>query len=277
MNRLEIHGKSVYVFEGHNVAFEAWAEVKGKHSEDLNLITLDHHTDTLLGFGRSTHRPKLEEHLPVIAERVAQIDLKNEAHVKQAVVDLWNDEQIDAAVQVGIFRYAFCFNNHHTNTRSVEESAFLADNFHSAFGRRPEPPFTYAIPERRIYEIGEICAVGCEETCHGDECTRLHADQVIESIMLDRLVATANTIAAPTGIQSIVTSPYVLDIDLDYFRSIKSLSPEDATTFHRLIADCVAMTIATEPNYVKELRIDDSLTSELALHGVLKHVENALS
>src|SRR5439155_16096926 len=129
--------------------------------------------------GRSTHGPKLEEHLVVIAERVAQIDLKDEEHIKQAVSDLWNDEQIDAAVQVGIFCYAFCFNNKHTNTRSIEEDAFLAEISHPVFGGRPEPPFTYAIPERRIYEIGEICAVGCEERCHGDDCTRLHADQVI--------------------------------------------------------------------------------------------------
>ena len=154
MDREDISGKSVYIFESHNVAFEAWVEIKRSHPRDLILITLDHHTDTLLAFQRSTFVPNREQQLSIIAERVAQIDLQNDEHVKQAVADLRNDEQIDAAVQAGIFRYAFCFNNQHTNTRSIEQDAFLADIFGPVFGARPQPPFTYAIPEQGFFEIG---------------------------------------------------------------------------------------------------------------------------
>jgi hypothetical protein len=82
------------VFVSHNEAFAAWAEIKRQHEADLNLLTLDHHTDTLLGFGRSTFRPNLEEHLVVIADHAAQVDWRNNDHVAQAVKDLWNDEQI---------------------------------------------------------------------------------------------------------------------------------------------------------------------------------------
>jgi hypothetical protein len=191
------------------------------------------------------------------------------------VADLKNDEQIDAAVQAGIFLYAFCFNNQHKNTHSVEQTAFLADVFGSRI--RGTSPTAIYVPERRIYEIGEICAVGCEAGCHGDDCYRLQANQVLESVMLDQLIATGNLMAVPTGVQSIADIPFVLDIDLDYFRSIKSLSPEDTTTFYRLIRDSVAITIATEPNFVKDLRIDDDLTSDLARAAVMAHIQGALS
>lgn len=95
--------------------------------------------------------------------------------------------------------------------------------------------------------------------------------------MLEQLIATANLMAVPTGIQSIGDTPFVLDIDLDYFRSIKSLSPEDTTTFYCLIRDSVAITIATEPNFVKDIGIDDDLTSDLARAAVMAHIQEALS
>ena len=119
--------------------------------------------------------------------------------------------------------------------------------------------------------------MGCEAGCHDDDCYRLQANQVIESAMLDQLIATANLMAAPTGIQSIVATPFVLDIDLDYFRSIKSLTPDDTTTFYGLIRESVAITIATEPNFVKDLRIDDDLMSDLAQAAIVAHIQEALS
>jgi arginase family enzyme len=45
MEKREINGKWVYIFDSHNIALEAWAELKANHHE-LNLITLDDHTDT---------------------------------------------------------------------------------------------------------------------------------------------------------------------------------------------------------------------------------------
>jgi hypothetical protein len=271
-----INGKSIYVFEQHNVAFAAWCEIKREHDEDLNLITLDHHTDTKLGFGRSTHVPKLEEHLPIIVARAAQVDFRNDEDVKKAVEDLWNDEQIDAAILVGLFKYAFCFNNCHTNTKSIEQEAYMAKPFFWFNENPPQPPFTYKRPERGFYEIGEICAVGCEAKRHGDDCNRLQADQVIESAMLNQLLIRANAMATTLGIQRITDVPFVLDIDLDYFRTIKSLAPTDATTFYSLVRNAVALTIATEPDYVHDLRLDEELTSEAALTQMMSHMNRAL-
>ncbi len=276
----EIQDKAVYVFEAHNVAFAGWAEIKAADEDHLILITLDHHTDTKLAFLTSDFvhdyaQGNLPRILERIDERVGQIDRTNSEHIEQAVADLRNDEQIDAAVRVGLFEYAFCFNNQGKNTPSVEEEAYLADEFYF-LSEAPKPPFTYRVPDRKIYEIGKRCAVGCEERVHGDECYRKHADQVIESVMLNQLITTSNTIAQPAGIKSILELPYVLDIDLDYFTSTKGLAPEDPQLFYEMIRGAVAITVATEPNYVKRERIDEELTSEYALERIMNHFEKAL-
>ena len=52
MDKREVNGKSVYIFVSHNQALEPWAELKANHDE-LNLITLDHHTDTNPAFLKS--------------------------------------------------------------------------------------------------------------------------------------------------------------------------------------------------------------------------------
>jgi hypothetical protein len=241
------------------------------------------------------------------------------------VAELHNDEQIDAAIKLGIFSFAFCFNNQistpsieqedlralkdirylesQTNPSSIEredpakELCLLLDLNRNQLpvlsdGERealfhglgnivdPEAPrLTYRIPEDGIFEIS---AVGCEERshgddCHRDDCCRLQADQAIESIMLDRLIQNANSMAQSVNIDSIVQSPYVLDLDLDYFRTVKSLFPDDSVVFYRLIRNAVGITIATEPNYVKLTRLDEDLTSECALKKIVGHIVKALA
>ncbi len=39
---------------------------------------------------------------------------------------------------------------------------------------------------------------------------------------------------------------YILDIELEYFRSEKAIDPADPATFYRLLRNAVAVTIATE-------------------------------
>jgi len=305
MEKREIKGKRVYVFDRHNIALEAWAELKANHHE-LNLITLDHHTDTNPAFGRSSFvrdyaRGDQAKETERINERIAEIDCGNKDQIQKAVAELHNDEQIDAAIRLGIFSFAFCFNNSNVNTPSIEQEdpasvhcRLLGLNRNQLpvsvalelsdvepiphrFGSivDPEaPPLTYRIPNDRIFEI---CVVGCEERSHGDDCHRLQADQAIESITLDRLIHNANSMAQSANIDSIVQSPYVLDLDLDYFRTLKSLSPDDSVVFYQLIRNAVGLTIATEPNYVEQLRLDEELTSECAWEKIERHIVKSLA
>ena len=55
------------------------------------------------------------------------------------------------------------------------------------------------------------------------------------------------------------------------------MSPDDPTQFYQLIRDSVAITIATEPHYLHDLKLDDDLTSDIALEAVLRHIETALA
>lgn len=284
MERREIGGKSVYIFEPHNIAFGAWAEIKRRHKDNLILITLDHHTDTAMAFrksdfvhdgrGRSTE-DVIEDR---IRERLSQVDWRDVSSVEKAVSALSNDEQIDAAIRVGIFSFAFCI-NHHDETRSVEQQQWLEDNgWQRAEIKRPESPFTYEMPDNRAFEIRGTCDVlGCKKRPHNDACYRYAADRAIESAMLRSLIDTANNMAHFAGIEDITRAPYVLDIDLDYFKTIRSLSPDDASVFHGLIRNAVAITIATEPNYVHDLKLDQELTSEYALERVIQHIDEAVS
>jgi hypothetical protein len=43
------------------------------------------------------------------------VDWRNEKSVCEAAHDLNNDEQVDAALKLGLFSSAFCFNNQHAN------------------------------------------------------------------------------------------------------------------------------------------------------------------
>jgi hypothetical protein len=299
MEKREINGKWIYVFDSHNIALEAWAELKANHDE-LNLITLDHHTDTNPAFGesgfvRDCARGDQAKTIERRDERIAEIDRRKKPQIQKAVAELRNDEQIDAAIRLGIFRFAFCF-NHQMNTPSIEEED-PANELSRLLGLNRSqlpvsldvksiphsvgsiidpmaPPLTYRIPKDKIFEI---CVVGCEERNHGDDWLRLQGDQVIESIILERSIGKANSMAQSANIHSIVEAPYVLDLDLDYFRTLKSLSPDDSVVFYRLIRNAVGITIATEPNWVKQLSLDTELTSECALEKIVGHIVKALA
>ena len=127
MEKREIRGKTVYIFEHHNIALTAWADVKTTHDEELILLTLDHHTDTheaFIGWAYYTNGHNTDNVEPIIEERLARVDWRDDQSLNEAVNDLRNDEQIDAAIRLGLFTFAFCFNNQHTNTRSIEQEQF---------------------------------------------------------------------------------------------------------------------------------------------------------
>ena len=110
---------------------------------------------------------------------------------------------------------------------------------------------------------------------HDDDCLKPSADQAIESVMLEQLIKTANNMACAAEIEDVTGVSYVLDIDLDYFRTKDALSPKDATIFHGLIRNAVAVTIATEPKFVLMERLD-SVTSNYSLEKIIQHIAVAL-
>ena len=274
VRRRVIGGKRVYIFERHNFALCAWAEIKRSHSPELALITLDYHTDTQPAFKRFANdgnRSKMESR---IAERIFQIDARDNQSVFEAAVDLANDEQIDAAMRLKLFNAAFCFNQQNKTTPSI------------AGNHNTEPDWLSLVDcdctedlvvSDRIFEVGESYAIGWTGSVHDGAWDRAFADQAIESVMLRQLVTRANLMAATIGIADICDQPYVLDIDLDYFRTMDSLTPKDPSAFHELVKKARAITIATEPSFVTKLRLEDELTADFALARVTEQINLALT
>lgn len=81
------------------------------------------------------------------------------------------------------------------------------------------------------------------------------------------------------GLSDIEALPYILDIDLDSFHSMKAANPDDASTFRRLIRSALAITIATEAEWVEEVWEDDDNepSADRLLGIVLGHINAAMA
>lgn len=177
MEKQIVKEKLIYIFEEHNAGLSAWADIKANHTSELILITFDHHTDTHTAFASYAFRTlgssafDESEFDSLTSQRIARIDWHNKQSVIEAVADLRNDEQIDAALKLGLFNFAFCFNQQDTYTHSIEENNYTWDPFSRVEYNPPKFPFSYDVPDNKIFEIGELCAVGCKTVPHNDNCS----------------------------------------------------------------------------------------------------------
>ncbi|NLP65081.1 UPF0489 family protein [Paraburkholderia sacchari] len=250
---ITIGGKDVYIVEAHHTVLLPWAQIRRKHADAPALVTLDHHTDTMEAFRRYRYRitkgdeDAMDAMLPGLIEAIHWEDDKA---VVDAVFKLKNDEHIRTALLAGIISRAFVVN-------------LSGETWTEHDG---------------IYESGALCAIDCDKRPHDDACMITHAAQVLESAYLDHELAMLNGMAQADRLPDTETAPYVLDIDLDYFHSEKSINPENPETFHRLVRNAVAVTIATEPDYVTELRCEGSdVTSASLLERMKQHIEAAMT
>ncbi len=62
-----------------------------------------------------------------------------------------------------------------------------------------------------------------------------------------------------------IREPLILDIDLDYFRSPKDINDDFKEYIYPYFENAVAVSIAREPSFFNESRIDKNFTSEEAL------------
>jgi hypothetical protein len=106
MEKRNIHGKPIYIFKDHNEGLAAWAEIKAIHQGELILLTFDHHTDVheaFIGWAYHANNGGIDDVDPLIEKRLGQVDLSDPRSVENAVRDLRNEEQIDAAIRLGFF------------------------------------------------------------------------------------------------------------------------------------------------------------------------------
>jgi len=255
--KINIGGKDVYIVKSHHHVLQSWAEIRRTLSAAPALLTLDHHTDTYEPFLRhryhATHRTLGDDEGAAMAallpEMIAELRYDDEVSVQDAIAKLHNDEHVLTAIMAGIVSRGFVVN--------------LSDENHSETGI--------------IYLTSSICAIDCEARPHDDDCVSKHSAQALESIYLDHELADLNAMAQNDGVPTVEAEPYILDIDLDYFHSEKAVEPDDPATFYRLVQNAIAVTVATEPDYVRDCRDEGSkVTGKSLLERMKQHIEAAM-
>lgn len=253
-----IYGKGVYVVDVHHKALAAWALIRRGLGDAPYLLTIDHHTDTDEAFAGYTCLAAYEDSSvdqeALAAKLVAAIDWSSDESIVEAISKLRNDEQIHAATKSGTLRASF--------------SIQLSDQ-----GGNVEPN------RDGIYVVPHRCAMTCQKAVYDDECAIHHALEIIETPYLDDQLRRIGEITDSLGLPDIETLAYILDIDLDAFHSMKAARPDDASTFRRLIRGALAITIATEPEWVAEVWKDNNNapSADRLLDIVMDHIEAALT
>lgn len=255
-----INGKNIFIFEDHATAILPWAEIRKQSDGSLNLFTLDFHSDTSEAFHKHLHGKTGGDWSRIESLRetlIDGIDIYNSRDLEKLLPLLSHDEQIDFSIRTKIFDFAFVV--HFDN---ADDDFQLGGEF----------------PEDRILVLPNLCAVGCEKTTHGDLCTEEHSNQAIETVNLEDKLAKAKQITESLGRKECIHSPYVLDIDLDYFRTKTSINPKNISAFHKLISDSAAITIAKEPEWVIKGRLnEETIDSEYLLKKMLEIISKALN
>ncbi|WP_321942718.1 peptide arginase family protein [Burkholderia cenocepacia] len=255
-----IGGKNIFVVESHHHVLRGWAEVRRSQpsSPPPALLTLDHHTDLEEPFDDhrfyATHQRMTDQNAAakkaLLPGMIAAIDWNIEATVEAAIDKLKHDEHIRTAVQAGILSRAFVVNL---------ESEYIADE--EVYGVRAD------------YD-----EIGCTRPNTDPLIEKERIDRVLESMYLDHVLASLDSMAQGGGAPAVTAQPYILDIDLDYFHSEKAIEPDDPETFYRLAQNALAITIATEPGCVKALRWPGSkITGKTLLARMEQHLRTALT
>jgi hypothetical protein len=270
-------------YESHHYALLPWHEWRQDLSRPPRLLSIDFHTDTHPAFQHYAfyvrdpsplrRKPHSEQDR---TDRLAQLSPDDAASVDAAVLDLRHDEHIDAAIQCGILDAAFILAHNFNNSLEPKEvTCWKARNLNllAPFQEpRPQPPFTYEIPQNRIILLGD------DTPLIGDDARHRSRSQILEAKVLRARLANADDICRSANVGLLLSAPFVLDIDLDSFNTRQAIAPRDPSTFYELIRRAHAITIAQEPECVDICQMEgEELAAPWLEQQLLAHIERALS
>ena len=253
MESVNIKGKDVYIFEHHHHALKAWSI-----TSKCNLFTLDYHSDTLSAFcsyafekasekyDESDKRFKTER-LRIVSElihdyRIGKIDINK-------IIELLKyNEHIVFAVKAKIVNSVFIFCTHQGKSN-----------------------YSSNRQDKNIVDYSPPCLQTCTKKRHNEECIKLRTDLVIDDTYLGIGMDILNIHNHE------FFNRYILDIDLDYFNTEKSLSPKNNLKFYNIIKKAEIITISKESSCVLTCRRKkESINSDSILEKIMIHINNAL-
>lgn len=186
-----------------------------------------------------------------------RIDFRDERCMKHETYDLTNQEQIDAAVKLGIFEAAVVLSRQSEWATNPSSEA------------RTPGPYTYEQSGDSIYVVGPSHGISQEDAAKLSE-------RVIESSVLQgKLANCVIPMLRSLPIENITEHPYILDIDLDAFQTRRAVNPTDRQVFYELIRGAAGITIACERWWVNKTKREPELTSDYLLDRLLEHIDRA--
>lgn len=286
--KLSINGKSVYIVEDHHHVLVPWRELAEECTETPFLISFDYHTDTRKAF--SNYAYSQDNSYGQIAQSIrsslcASMNKDEPNSIENAISYLKHDEHMDAAIVAKIISHSFVIQfMDPSGTESLQLRAWrneMQTNFKGRLNNEipyPAPPFTYQLPENKIFLVPNICAVGCSRAPHNDQCLVDHADQALEDIYIKDKMTSIRQMAQTTGLGMPESTPFILDIDLDYFRTAHSIEPEQTQELYALIRNSVGITIARECTCVEMLKFSgENIDCNMLEIAMLEHIRKATS
>lgn len=234
-----ISGKEVYVFESHKYAIYPWAKARQESTAPLDLITLDYHTDTRDPFYMASIVDFVSQRrdMSIVANYLNTIDYNNISSIDYVIDNLKYDEHITTAIEKDIINNTFVI------THSCMSDGYYRNVYHTYFGEYSK-------------------------------------DDVLEDFFLVSKLA----YFMDKGLEIFIENghvkfknDYILDIDLDYFNTARSIEPICKEIISDLIKNAKIITIAKESSCVKKCKLKgEIINSDFLLEKILKLIEESL-
>ena len=225
------------IVEHHHEVLPHWAAFRRTQPSAPRLLTLDYHTDTSRPFRRHLrHQARAQrQRLSDVMERelsrqlVAQLNYLDARTIEAAMETLGNDEHVVAAIGADIIRSA-CVIAH--NAADTNQDIYL---------------------EHKI-----ICR-GVDECVRAGR-TRPQPNNVLETDFLAQRLRDFDEILEALDEPLLRDAPFILDIDLDYFNTLRAVRPDAPQLIRALAQEAALLTVATEPEFVTYCAVESDVT-----------------
>lgn len=245
------YSKKIVIVNHHQEVLPVWAKKYFEIGKKLKLITLDYHADTVMPFRTYSSKVVLNEGNNNIIERMQKFQSELIKLIKSNLtletITEWSeklncDEQIMAAYRFGIikdYQVIYC----------MEEDFREVGGEHLKYNK---------LDCNGIFQPSSKCTEFCPYT-ELIKCNSRLEDFYLKSTNLE-----------------IPDSEFILDIDLDYFQTKKSLFPEKHLIFKELVQKSSIITVARSRSYFQDLKIDGDLDLESAEQYLIQLIEKCL-
>jgi hypothetical protein len=228
---IKINGKEIFICEHHHHVIYHWNKFKKLKPY---LLTFDHHTDTRPAFQNYLYHNRILEKFEIEQSILLE---KIKINDFDTILKLKNDEHIDASIKSGIFKKALILSD---ESNSSKPNRIYTINGNEDYKDEP------IIVNPRSFDEFDLAI----ETTNLKNHFRKFELCIPQTKWIDN---------------------FILDIDLDYFKTAKSVKPKDVNFFQFLAKKAITITIAKEKTWIGQWKeqYDENLNIEFLLHALL--------